>query len=309
MHFDEATHTYTRNNQVYISVTTLLKKYGLSADYSGIPPHILAQAAAAGNAVHKSLENYILGTNDGSDAVKLLDQYVVNRGIDLKKAKSEELVYDDLYKVAGTVDFQYEDGGENIIAEFKTTSKIHYDAVTWQLSIYNYLINKGDVLAYYFKKLKVFHFTKTNKLTVKDLPLIDFDTVKALLDTHAQGKDQFVYTPVHSIISDTEERILADLITERDKYKEVIQQLETKIDDIVNVVKDKMIKQDIHQHLTDNLIYTYIGPTTRTALDQTKVKEYITAKGDKVEDFMKTTTTKDGIKVSPRNGGKKSETF
>ena len=70
-----------------------------------------------------------------------------------------------------------------------------------------------------------------------------------------------------------------------------------------------MIKQDIHQHLTDNLIYTYIGPTTRTALDQTKVKEYITAKGDKVEDFIKTTTTKDGIKVSPRNGGKKSETF
>ena len=54
MHYDEATHTYTRNNQVYIGVSKLLKKYGLSADF-WIPPHILAQAAAAGKAVHKSL--------------------------------------------------------------------------------------------------------------------------------------------------------------------------------------------------------------------------------------------------------------
>ena len=81
-----------------------------------------------------------------------------------------------------------------------------------------------------------------------------------------------MFTPAHSIISDTEERVLTDLITERDKYKEVIKQLETKIDDIVNVVKDKMIKQDIHQHLTDNLIYTYISPTTRTAMIKQKLK-------------------------------------
>ena len=77
------------------------------------------------------------------------------------------MVYDDLYQVAGTVDFQYEEGGENIIADFKTTSKIHYDAVTWQLSVYNYLISKGDVLTYYFKKLKVFHLQRLTNLLLK----------------------------------------------------------------------------------------------------------------------------------------------
>ena len=38
--FDPVTHTYTRNNVQYTSVTTLLKNYGLSADYTGIPQDV-----------------------------------------------------------------------------------------------------------------------------------------------------------------------------------------------------------------------------------------------------------------------------
>ena len=62
--FDEATHTYTGTvtGKTYISVTTLLKKFGMSpSEYDAIPKEILEAKAAYGTAVHKALEEYIKG--------------------------------------------------------------------------------------------------------------------------------------------------------------------------------------------------------------------------------------------------------
>ena len=100
------------------------------ADYTGIPADILAKAAARGNATHKDLENFIKqGTTTTNPDLINFSKYVAIRNIDLTTAKSEQIVYDDQYLIAGTVDFQYFDGDEDIIADFKTTSSIHWDAV------------------------------------------------------------------------------------------------------------------------------------------------------------------------------------
>ena len=87
--FEEDSHTYTRNGANYISVTTLLKKYNLSAHYSAqIPPAVLAQAAQRGTNVHKSLEEYIK-TGVSSiycDELTTFSKYVTNQGIALVKS-------------------------------------------------------------------------------------------------------------------------------------------------------------------------------------------------------------------------------
>ena len=89
--FDEATHTYTRNNTVYTSVTTLLAKYNLSADYSNIPTDVLQKAAQRGSSIHKKLEDYIKqGIVSNHNDVQNFIKYVTARGIDLSKASSQE---------------------------------------------------------------------------------------------------------------------------------------------------------------------------------------------------------------------------
>ena len=43
--FNEENHTYTLGDKTLISVTQLLKKHGLSTDYSGVDAEILERAA------------------------------------------------------------------------------------------------------------------------------------------------------------------------------------------------------------------------------------------------------------------------
>ena len=212
IHFDEATHTYTRNNQQYISVTTLLKNYNLSADYSNIPPDVLKKAAIRGKATHKELEDFIkLGIPGKSLDFENFNKYITARGIDLTKALSEEAIYNDDFLLAGTVDFQYRDGDQDVIADFKTTSSIHWESVSWQLSIYNYIKCSGDILMYYMKQLKVFHMYN-GKLTVRDVPIIDYDAVVGLLTANLTNAP-YTYTPdLSKVVSDSECVVLSTLL-------------------------------------------------------------------------------------------------
>ena len=41
VYFDSITHTYLMGDKILQGVTTLMRKHGLSTDYSGIPDHIL----------------------------------------------------------------------------------------------------------------------------------------------------------------------------------------------------------------------------------------------------------------------------
>lgn len=299
MKFDEQKHEYERNGTVYTSVTQLLKKYGLSASYDGVPTDVLAKAANKGKTIHKYLELYINGDKSmlgTSSEVDLFDNYVKTRGIDLAMTKSEQIVYDDKYKIAGTVDVQYADGADSIIADFKTTSQLHVDAVAWQLSIYNYLLSKGDVMSYYFNKLKVFHYTGT-KLYVKDIYLVDFDAVQQLLEANLRGDATFNYVKSTNLVGGSDEQLIGQILTELRSHKDVVDKLEGELDVLLDKVKQKMVTTKDYSFYNDNYVINYVHPQTRQSLDQAKVKQFLIDKGEKVEDYTKTTTTKDGVKA------------
>ena len=64
LNFDENSHTYTlikENGEEInlVSVTQLLKKHGLSPDYSNIDSEILRLKAERGKVILKELEDYI----------------------------------------------------------------------------------------------------------------------------------------------------------------------------------------------------------------------------------------------------------
>ena len=136
IHFDEKEHKYYDGLTELISVTQLLKKHGLSTDFSAVPERILNAAAEKGTAIHKRIENYVntgqLGDGEYQDHLQ--------RFVDVFGRKfvwSEIIVGNDV--VAGTVDLI----GYDVVADVKTGSTINKESWAWQLSIYEYLIRHG----------------------------------------------------------------------------------------------------------------------------------------------------------------------
>jgi hypothetical protein len=302
MNFDEQKHEYTHNNIKYTSVTELIRKYGLSANYDGVPPDVLAKAAARGKATHKSLENYVKGDRSElniTSEVDLLHNYVQTRAIDLTTAKSEEIVYDDTYHIAGTVDFQFVDGPDRVIADFKTTSQLHVDAVAWQLSIYNFILSKGDIMTYYFNKLKVFHYT-TSKLYVKDIYLVDYDAVKQLLEANQRGDATFNYVKPNVVVAPSDEQLIGQILTELMTHKEVVDKLEGELNTLLEKVKVNMVNSNDYTYSNDTFLINYVHPQQRKSLDTNKIKQYLVDQGEDVNDYMKESTTKDGVKATLR---------
>lgn len=298
--FDDATHQYSKLGSTYISATQLLKKYGLSVDYGGIPAAVLAKAAAKGNAVHKALEEYIKGDQSMIllfNEVNMFDQYIKARGIDLSKAKSEEMLCDDQYQIAGTIDFQYIEGNTYYVSDFKTTSSLHIDVVAWQLSIYNYLVSGGDMLKYYFNQMKVFHFTN-GRMYVKDVYTIDYDAVKELFEAHKNNLPTYTYVRSSKVITPTQDTVLNQIMNEIETYDSHLNKLKEERDKLLMIAKENMITQKDYSYKTNTLNITYMLPQERRSLDTTKVKNYLTSIGEDIDSYMRTTITSDSIRIS-----------
>ena len=141
--FSDIVHCYLNDKgEELIGVTSLMKKHGLGADYSGIPQDVLERAAERGSRAHRLLEDY-----DNGKAVEdcpILQSY---KSLELQVAASEYLISDNR-TVASSIDKVLEDGS---LVDVKTTSELHIGALEWQLSIYAYLFERQN------KGLKVPH--------------------------------------------------------------------------------------------------------------------------------------------------------
>ncbi len=307
MKFNEEKHEYVHQGSTYISATTLLKKYGLSADYAGIPQDVLDRAAKKGNAVHKALELFVGGDQSMLGLLREVDlfsNYITQRGIDLTTAKAEEVVFDTQYKIAGTVDFQYQDGNDNYIADFKTTSQLHFDSVAWQLSIYNYLVSKGDMMTYYFNKLKVFHFT-AGKLYVRDVYTVDYDQVKALFEANLNNQPTFNYVKNTGIVTASDETLISQLLNEKAIYQENLDKIDQELNKVLDKVKENMLNKKDYKYKGTDFTVSYRAPQHRRSLNSRKVKVFLKQHGENVDDYMNETITKDGItaKLIPAGSG------
>lgn len=137
--FDPIAHQYIYNGKELIGVTSLLKKYHLSADYTGISEETLSRAADKGTALHRLLEDYDNGKTivTKTDAEKkTISDY---KKLGLTHLASEFLV-SDLESTATFIDKIFGVGENEVeISDVKTTSQLHNTALAWQLSIGKYL--------------------------------------------------------------------------------------------------------------------------------------------------------------------------
>ena len=92
--FDPLSHTYLMGDKILTGVTTLMRKHGLSPDYSGIPKATLDKAAEEGTAIHKEIEDY----DNGLSVLRtpLIEDYIaLCQQNGLKFLANEYLVSDD----------------------------------------------------------------------------------------------------------------------------------------------------------------------------------------------------------------------
>lgn len=299
--FYPETHEYKRHGILYTSVSDVLKRYGLTANYTNVPASVLAKAAARGKAIHSALDAYIKDgvTGVGKNAhIDRVHQYFQTRMIDLTTAVSEQVYFDDNYLVAGTCDVQYRDGNDEVIADWKTTSQIHYDAVSWQLSVYAYLITGGDIIHYYCKKLKVFHIQR-GKLDVKDIPLIDYDAVKGLLEANLNQAPSYSYVKdVTNILPPSDHALLVQVMHELALVNEQKKALEAERERISNRVRTSMIDHSENVIETDDIKITYVAPFSKQTWDSTKLEQLIVNNNLDVDDFKKKSITSDSLRIT-----------
>jgi len=192
LEFNETNHTYTFNGKVLISTTQLMRKHNLSPNYDMVNPEVLQAKAKKGTLIHKEIENFIKENQLGfTDELYEFQKYV--KAHNLTSIKSETMVCNDI--VAGTIDLMFMENDRPIIADIKTTSVVHKEAVSWQLSIYRYLY-----LSYVYGNIvpvkeseyndvigQVFHFNKEGILNVEEIPLKPYSDIERLFNCERLG--------------------------------------------------------------------------------------------------------------------------
>lgn len=265
--FEDITHSYLLDNEAYLmGVTTLMKKHGLSVDYSNIPEEQLNKAAERGSRIHKDIENYCNG-NLGVVMTSELRAFI-RCGI---KWIANEYIISDNKMVASAIDIVADAGdGKVDLIDIKTTSSLHLDALSWQLSIYAYLFRhqNPDVE---INKLFGLHI-KGNKSSMVQVQRKPDSEIEALLQAEAEGlpfspkTEELSAVTIQTLTSLEEISIkVAGLKTALKEAEELKRGIEQSIIALMETDTAKTLEYG-------GIKVTYIAPSEREVVDKTKLQ-------------------------------------
>jgi hypothetical protein len=284
--FTEEDHSYvgTVSGKTYISATTLLKKFGFTpSEYDGIPKEILAAKAAYGTAVHKALEEYILGdeTQLIIPEVQAFADWLESQSMTTLDCIAEQKVFNEYYGIAGTIDLQM----WNLIADFKTTATLHLVPVMWQLSLYNFLLHP-DEEKYVMFEPKVFWFSSAGTLTVRDVPLVPYSRLVNMLEAYKAGDETWVDV---SVPEDLIEKV--DMIVKQTRLiktlKKNLKELEGEKDLLKSAIEDQM-KDESRIYIDAPAGVITLSEVTTSRYDSKKVTALLSTYGLDKKDYVST---------------------
>lgn len=302
--FEKDKHRYTVDGEIAgISITQLLRKHGLAPDFTAVKKEVVDAAAERGTDIHKDLEclisyvDYDPFTEEGKSFKKYIADFI-------DCAVAEQMVaykYQSMW-IAGTADiigfFKKKEKG-CFVADHKTTSVVHKEAVSWQVSIIDYIlrhthepINGKTIKWKGANEFLCFHYTKDGELEVVKLDKIPDEEIERLFACEYFGEkyerkmlvlDKEVETQMNnlSLAISRSERVLARMKDQQAKYKEII--------------KTAMEQQGIKSFENDSVKLTYVGKTEKVGVDSTKLKKMYPRV---YEDVSKLSTTSAYVKIT-----------
>ena len=279
--FDEEKHIYTLNGKKLISTTQLMRKHGLAPNYDGVSQEVLNAKARRGTLIHKEIENYIkLGTMGFTEEMYQFKDYA-DKNLNLAEIQSETMVSNDI--VAGTIDLLLPK--QNVIADIKTTSQIHKESVSWQLSIYLYLYMYGIKKGFKWEEWKgyVYHFdSKNGNLNVVEIPLKHLEDVAKLIECERKGE-------IFKYELDVQETTLAQITSLEQTIKDLdrqVKEAKEQQDKLKLMLMEEMKKRKLTTFENDGIKITLVQPSKTVkenivdneALNKEIVSEYEEAK-------------------------------
>lgn len=286
--FRESDHTYWLSDRQLISVTQLMKKHGLSADYSAVKADILNAKAERGSLIHKEIEEFINFAEEGfTDELDSFKTLIKEHKI--IPTSSETIVHDDL--VAGTIDVIGQCPSGRIIADVKTTSTLHKDALAWQLSIYEYLFQKVHPGA----NVSALFGIHLNGISAKlvEVERKPREEIERLFECERNGA-LFIPKSTALSISKSELAYIADVERRISDLKKQIDVYAKAYNEMKEDLKARMKDQGVKSYEDDLLAITYMDSYTRDILDAEKLK------ADKPEiysAYKKVTNVKDRVNI------------
>lgn len=293
--FDETGHTYTNEAGKQLSgVTALLKRQLFADKYDGISESVLERAAERGNLIHRQVEMY---ETFGGDVDTLSDEartYATLKEANKFETIATELLVSDGENVASGIDVVWEKDGGVFLCDIKTTSKLDMEYLSWQLSIYKYLLllNNPDVeiRGLYACWLPREQYGKPKLVPVDEKPM---EWVKDLIETDARG-EQWV-NPEAALVAEREQslavpqeltRAIASFLEAEKQAKEMKEQL-----------RALMEEHGITKWECDEFTATIGKDSETTTFDS---KAFKAAHPDEYEKWVRTTTRKGSFRVTLR---------
>ena len=267
--FIEESHQYFLGKKELKGVTGTLIKKAFPDTYKNIPESVLMKAAERGGLIHNTFETFCSIFDADlkqypNTTEELLAFHSMLVAYDLHYVASEYLVTDG-ENFASAIDGIFADNEGNIyLVDYKTTSTLHYDNVSLQLSIYakwfeeqNPDLKVKEIVCMWFKNGQ----SKFQPLPrVADYQIDDLINAYLADDTDYQYK---VEVPEQFSALEQEYR----LITARmDALKIKQDDLKEQMMKMMEANKQKSIKTNIGS-------YSYVESTTKRTLDMKLFKE------------------------------------
>lgn len=279
--FDKATHRYFDGGKELISVTALMRKHGLAPDYSMVPKAVLEAKAERGTLIHKEIEEWIKEGKVGfTQELGSFIDWSESAGI--SAFESETILHNDI--VAGTCDLMYESDGVGCIADIKTTSTLHKESVSWQLSIYNLL---GGWKA---EKGQAFHFDADGNLKVIDIPLKPKEEVERLMECEREGK---IYEQ-GELVTEGQLATISEAEAIIQKAEAMKAEAQAAIAEVRGAIIKAMEANGTTSFENDRMRITYVAPYERATIDTAKLKRELPKVA---EEFTKRTMTEASLRI------------
>lgn len=265
--YEDITHSYLLDGEIYLmGVTSLMKKYSLTPNYEGIPADVLQKAAERGSKVHKDIEDYCNGR-----AVAMTKELKAFIGCGVKAIANEYLVSDNEI-VASSIDIVADAGDSKVnLIDIKTTSALHLEPLSWQLSIYAFLfkLQNPDIEIAGLYGLHI----KAGKANLVQVPRKPEDEIIDLLFCEREG---LPFTPKAEELSITQKNALCELQGITDSIaliKLSLKEAEEKKKSVEKYILEQMELEGRKTLENGPIKVTYIAPYIREGVDAKKLQE------------------------------------
>lgn len=265
--YEDITHSYLLDNEIYLmGVTSLMKKHSLAPNYEGIPADVLQKAAERGSKVHKDIEDYCNGK-----AVAMTKELKAYIGCGVKAIANEYLVSDNEI-VASSIDIVADAGNGAVdLIDIKTTSTLHLEPLSWQLSIYAFLfkLQNPDIEIAGLYGLHI----KAGKANLVQVPRKPEDEITDLLFCEREG---LPFTPKTEELSITQKNALSELQGITDSIaliKLSLKEAEEKKKSVEKYILEQMELEGRKTLENGPIKVTYVAPYTKAGIDTKRLQE------------------------------------